>query len=618
MAESPVPWSRAAAPCSRKMRCSGHGYLADVLSREFFPGGAGSSTRLAFSTDPYNHASSREGVFMDPYLAGVRPWLILIGLCLVLFLPGIASLPPTDRDEARYAQATKQMLETGDFVDIRFQEEPRNKKPVGIYWLQAASAWTMGEAGASAIWAYRIPSVLGAAAAVLFTFALGRVLFGRRTAFLGAAFLAASLLLTSVAHIATTDAVLLATVVGAQWALARIWTEARAGRDAGPWTAVGFWVAQGAGILIKGPVTPVVSILTVLALKWADREVRWLQPLRPLWGVPLGAAITLPWFVAVSMSSGGAFVADAIGHDLLPKLLSGQESHGFPPGCYLLLMTLTFWPGSIMVWPGLLHAWRHRKTDAALRFCLAWLVPAWLLFELLPTKLPHYVLPLYPALALITACATLAAEGNPVPRLQRWDGRLVFAIWVAIGVLLGAGTLALPVVLGLGFEPFALAPAAVGLDLAVYAAPTLWRGRVLAPAAASVAAAAIGFASLFQIVLPRIDGIWLSRDIARLVTPCRTHEHSTPLVAAGYSEPSIIFLTGTDTRLLPPDAAAAWMSRHPNSLAVVAGEEVPAFRSGLASYGGRARPVGTVTGFNYSKGRRMTLTLFAGPAAGRC
>ena len=66
--------------------------------------------------------------------------MLLLLLSLALFLPGIASLPVVDRDEARYVQATRQMLETGDLVQIRFQDEARNKKPVGIYWLQAGLA----------------------------------------------------------------------------------------------------------------------------------------------------------------------------------------------------------------------------------------------------------------------------------------------------------------------------------------------------------------------------------------------------------------------------------------------------------------------------------------------
>src|SRR6516162_8767255 len=70
-------------------------------------------------------------------LSGIRPYALLCILCLILYLPGLATIPPLDRDEARFAQATRQMLETGDFVRIRFQDEARNKKPIGIYWLQA-------------------------------------------------------------------------------------------------------------------------------------------------------------------------------------------------------------------------------------------------------------------------------------------------------------------------------------------------------------------------------------------------------------------------------------------------------------------------------------------------
>src|SRR5215216_7860733 len=69
----------------------------------------------------------------------LRAVLVLVFIGLLAFLPGFFRIPPVDRDEARFAQATKQMIETGDFVDIRFQNEVRYKKPVGIYWLQAAA-----------------------------------------------------------------------------------------------------------------------------------------------------------------------------------------------------------------------------------------------------------------------------------------------------------------------------------------------------------------------------------------------------------------------------------------------------------------------------------------------
>src|SRR5665213_3030636 len=101
--------------------------------------------------------------------------IAFLALCgLLLFLPGFFNIPPIDRDEARFAQATKQMVETGDLVDIRFQDEVRYKKPVGIYWLQAAVVETAEAVGVpratTKIWLYRIPSLIGAIGAVLLTY----------------------------------------------------------------------------------------------------------------------------------------------------------------------------------------------------------------------------------------------------------------------------------------------------------------------------------------------------------------------------------------------------------------------------------------------------------------
>src|SRR5712692_3559414 len=96
------------------------------------------------------------------WLLGVRPYALLVALCLALYLPGISTIPPLDRDEARFAQATRQMLETSDFLRIRFQDSARNKKPAGIHWLQAASVSTFSTPESAEIWPYRLPSLLGA------------------------------------------------------------------------------------------------------------------------------------------------------------------------------------------------------------------------------------------------------------------------------------------------------------------------------------------------------------------------------------------------------------------------------------------------------------------------
>src|SRR5579871_2513032 len=96
-----------------------------------------------------------------------RPWTSLGLLCLLLWTPGVLSLPPLDRDESRFAQSSRQMLESGNFIDIRFGHVPRYKKPVGIYWLQAATTEVAGLGDRSKIWTYRLASLLGGLLAVL-------------------------------------------------------------------------------------------------------------------------------------------------------------------------------------------------------------------------------------------------------------------------------------------------------------------------------------------------------------------------------------------------------------------------------------------------------------------
>src|SRR5437016_11432888 len=213
------------------------------------------------------------------WLFGVRPYALLVGFCLFLYLPGMSAIPPLDRDEARFAQATRQMLETGDFLRIRFQDEARNKKPAGIYWLQAASVAAFSTPDSNAIWPYRLPSIIGALGAVLLTFALGGALFARpaegppprQAALLAAVLLGSAVVLVAEAHIAKTDAALLAAVVAAQGALGLIYTRARAGRPVAPVLAALFWIATIAAILLKGPVGPAIAALTLVTLSVADQ-----------------------------------------------------------------------------------------------------------------------------------------------------------------------------------------------------------------------------------------------------------------------------------------------------------------------------------------------------------
>src|SRR3981189_3385029 len=232
-------------------------------------------------------------------------FLTLVGL--VFFLPGFFTIPPIDRDEARFAQATKQMVETGDFVDIRFQDDVRYKKPVGVYWLQAAAVETAAALGLPRaqlrIWLYRVPSLIGAIGAVLLTYWTALAFVTRRGAILAGLLMCSSVLLGAEARLANTDAMLLLTVVAALGAMARVYLSWQRGEDPAhpPWTwpAI-FWTALAGGILLKGPLILMFVGLTIVTLAILDRSAAWLWRLRPVWGVMWVVGRVGPWGVLFS------------------------------------------------------------------------------------------------------------------------------------------------------------------------------------------------------------------------------------------------------------------------------------------------------------------------------
>src|SRR3982074_335853 len=207
-------------------------------------------------------------------------FLMLCGF--LLFLPRFFNIPPVDRDEARFAQATKQMVETSDFVDIRFQDDVRYKKPVGVYWLQAAAVETASALGLPraqrGIWLSRVPSLSGAIGAVLLTYWTALAFVTRRGAILAGLILCSSVILGAEARLAKTDAMLLLTVVAAMGALARVYLSWQRGEDLEhppwSWPAI-FWTALAGGIMLKGPLILMFVGLTIVTLAILDRSATW-------------------------------------------------------------------------------------------------------------------------------------------------------------------------------------------------------------------------------------------------------------------------------------------------------------------------------------------------------
>src|ERR1700726_789619 len=560
-----------------------------ALPRTFWP------TNGLASVFDFAVSSNRRAVFM------------LVIASLVAFLPGVFQIPPIDRDEPHFAQKARQMIETGDYVDTRFQGEAHYTKPVGMYWLQAATVKTAEAFGVPdarlTIWLYRLPSLFGAVGAVLATYWCALAFVDRRGAALAALMMVGSILLGAEARLARADAMLLFTVVAAMSVLARAYLFSRDDKIARPgWALLAvFWTALAAGILVKGLVIVMIVGLTAATLSIIDRSVRWLQELRPLYGVVWLVVLVLPWFIAIYARTGNAFLLDSVVHDTLGKIANSQESHGAPPGYYVVLFFATFFPASILAGLAAPAVWAKRR-EAPIRFLLAWLVPSWLVFELSVTKLPHYVMPLYPAIAILIAGAVEAKA------LSRWRWLKPNIIWwfvvpILLSITAVAGAFVIDRDLVLPAWPFFAAAIVCG-----YLAWQLYDDgaeRAFTHATAAMVLISIG---VYSMILPTLGPLFPSVALAGVL---RESGCTHPVAAsAGYDEPSLVFLAGTETRFTDASGAADFLREGDCRFAFIETHQESAFAQRAEAIGLRYERGPRVEALNFSKGRPISIAIF--------
>jgi 4-amino-4-deoxy-L-arabinose transferase-like glycosyltransferase len=472
---------------------------------------------------------------------------VIAALCAITLLAGIGTTALWEPDEPRFAEATRQMLLRKDFITPWFNDQPRFEKPVLLYWLQLPFFAVLGGTEAAA----RAPSVLAGFIAVLATFALLRDLVSTRAGLLAAASLATTFRFVLYARQGLTDVPVVAALTLGVWAMTRAVTRPSVWR-----AAYIAWVCAGAGILLKGPVGLLAPVIwTLWAWLCGGREA--VRRTRPLTGIAIAAAIALPWYAVMLAVHGRAFLDVALGYEIVARYLS-PEFPGRERGFFY------FWgvwlgdgaPWSLFLLPAFWWAYAYRDRLLAeeirvMQLAAVWFLTVLLVFSLSQYKLPHYILPAYPAMALgVGVFANAAIQGRMPVLLWRAP------TYVAVAALIGCAVLLwLLMARVFGLQPldasFVL-PALVASGAAIVgvAASSFAGTRPLAAFSALAGTLVITYGVLGVFIAPRelrrFQPVPVLADAIR-----RTVPPDEPLAVAGnYGAPGLVFYTHHHVRQL--------------------------------------------------------------------
>lgn len=491
------------------------------------------------------------------------PWILLAVLsgALVVYLLGNDTVGLIDRDEPRYAQTSRQMLQSGDWVVPRFLDRVRTAKPVFIYWCQAASMSVFGDNAFGA----RFPSAVAMVATLaILAITITREAGGNRGLWTAFIFGTAGLTLAS-AKMCLTDSVLLVWIVIGQLCVYRLW---RYGMHVPTVLLLG--VAIGLGGLTKGPVALGVHLCTLIALRLlgpraetgvapsphgdeggAVERLRWERDVALIVPIVIAIAfvIVFPWLWLIQTRA-PEFLSTTIGHDVIQRVRSGQEGHRGPPGLYLLLVWGTYFPWSLLLPAAVVTAWRNRHLPTT-RFALAAWIGPWVMFELITGKLPHYVLPTYPALAYLTADMLIRASRRAIPDLATGAFKAIACGFGGLVALLGAAPLAAIYFdkhadVEVGLYVVGGLTALVGIVAGCTIAGRFLAGRILAAGRAMGGAMALMVLLLWAGFLPRYQPLRISQNVAQLMIDHGGYGQHGYMI--DYKEPSLAFHQGGGLR----------------------------------------------------------------------
>jgi 4-amino-4-deoxy-L-arabinose transferase-like glycosyltransferase len=374
-----------------------------------------------------------------------HPWLLL-ALAFALLLPGNGSIPLIDRDEPRFAQSTREMIDSGSWIVPTFNGEERLHKPILTYWMMRASYAVFGvnEFGA------RFHSVACAASLAAVIYLMGRRWYSARAGLVAASAILTCLQMVLHGRSCVADLPMILFVATSQWAIFELLAEDAAHKRKWFWM---LYVSLGLGFLAKGPVAWIVPGLALVLYRWVflRKPLPWMN-LKPHLGVPVVLAIIGAWGIPALVETQGRFWSVGIGEHIVERGTKAFNKRGFTPFYYLLVSLVFLYPWSCYAPRALVRGWKDRTPVNA--FLLAWFVAPFIVFSFYATQLPHYVMPGYPALFLLFGTFV----GKPAARWERaWKTFVLGAGLVVAAVALAGAWLAR--------QPLDLALAGVGILL---------------------------------------------------------------------------------------------------------------------------------------------------------
>jgi 4-amino-4-deoxy-L-arabinose transferase-like glycosyltransferase len=541
-------------------------------------------------------------------LASMRPPALLAAIAAAMFFANLGGAHLWDVDEAIFAQAAKEMLHRGDYVTPYFNGQVFPDKPAMMYWLMIGAYKLFG----TTEFAARSASAIFGIGSVLLTYRLGRLMFSPAVGFWSGLVLASSLNFCVIARAATPDAFLTFFSTLAMLAFVSGTAKARA-RSSEPnernapwcgqtrfepsWAAYALaYAAMGCAVLTKGPIgvilpTAVIGLFLLImraepanplggsgwrgvvrnVVAWSARVFSPLHFFRTVWSMrPITAMVAVlavagPWYTLVGIETDGQWLVGFFGVHNFGRFLNAMESHSGPIFYYVIAVAIGFFPWSVLLAPGFLHMKRLLNQGDPWRpgyvLVCSW-AAVWVgFFSVAGTKLPSYVVPAYPALALLTGSLIAHWMREPCLLSRVWT-RLAFGTLAMVGVGM---IVALPIVAHVYLaDDFILG--AIGL-VPLIAAVLGWvyseRERVRgAVGTLSVLAVALPIA-LFGFGAAYVDRYQDSPPLARRIADATSPGHEPAIGSFRYFRPSFVFYTDRQVQKLDSaDAVHSFFAAH--------------------------------------------------------